>query len=970
MNRSLVSSSKYSPGNMAVETLEALFVARGELLRATLSDISDSLTSGSSRFVLLVGPRGAGKTHFTALLHNSIADLPDFQSVRESATVVYFNEEEWGIASYLDFLVRILVILKEQGTEPELATEISSIQKLFSESETRATAQAEQILKSLLGGKRLILICENFHDLLEGLGLKGQRQWRSLIQQSSCWIVFATTPRLSADIQSQKAPFYGQFSIRYLERFEFEDAVKLLVRKAHVDGKEDLAQFLLTPTGRARVRAIHHLAGGNPRVYVVLSEFLSRESLDDLFTPFMQMADDLTPYYQDRLRQLAPRQRKIVEYLSRRGHPEKIKDLAEASMMSQQTASKQIHELAKQGYVVRISAGRSTYVELAEPLMRICIEIKDNRTKQLRLFVEFLRHWYSSREIRSKCSRIKAGLLESERLTYLHLAAAANECDTFHVDPFLDALDDEGWECFNSDDYRGLAEVKTKLIEERGYEEDFALGAFALRESGDAQSAKRIVSDGIKKFPNSGKLRYENAMTLFEASEFDAALCAIDEAISLSKNRISYLCLRGEILIQLQRFEDVIRNEDEQLQLEPSHSHSYLQKSIAYEEIGRLNDALMCAQLLVDHEPDKSLALTRLSYCLQLVGRNEDALSALARLDSSLMLNPQFYFSKSSALSSLGRNSEAVETLKDFVKNNPNNARGLCLLSQKLVAAEQFEEGVQYSRRLLQIEPNHTHAYLDMMTSYLGMERPDEALKCLDLLLDQDDEASASYMGWAAELLWKNGRYHDAMRAIDSALAINPKASELVAVQAEIFIAIKDYSRANAILDQAELLGMNDVQLDNLRIELFTKEHGVAGLGLVAKHLKEKPETDLHVLDWYSAVWELLHSALKKDGPLSFSIAIRDILNEVSVEVIEDDLAESIVKLCFHDPGVGIFSSPDWKRAFIVIRESLSSLESCRMTLDFLSAASDYAVNRIGEELLRLPLEQRNLILSSFGDAG
>ena len=163
---------------------------------------------------------------------------------------------------------------------------------------------------------------------------------------------------------------------------------------------------------------------------------------------------------------------------------------------------------------------------------------------------------------------------------------------------------------------------------------------------------------------------------------------------------------------------------------------------------------------------------------------------------------------------------------------------------------------------------------------------------------------------------------------------------------------------------------MNDVQLDNLRIELFTKEHGVAGLGLVAKHLKEKPETDLHVLDWYSAVWELLHSALKKDGPLSFSIAIRDILNEVSVEVIEDDLAESIVKLCFHDPGVGIFSSPDWKRAFIVIRESLSSLESCRMTLDFLSAASDYAVNRIGEELLRLPLEQRNLILSSFDDAG
>lgn len=126
MNRSLVSSSKYSPGNIAVETLEALFVARSELLRVTLSDISDSVASGSSRFVLLVGPRSAGKTHFTALLHNSIVERPDFQSVRDSATVVYFNEEEWGIASYLDFLVRILVILEEQETEPRLATEIDT----------------------------------------------------------------------------------------------------------------------------------------------------------------------------------------------------------------------------------------------------------------------------------------------------------------------------------------------------------------------------------------------------------------------------------------------------------------------------------------------------------------------------------------------------------------------------------------------------------------------------------------------------------------------------------------------------------------------------------------------------------------------------------------------------------------------------------------------------------------------------
>ena len=35
----------------------------------------------------------------------------------------------------------------------------------------------------------------------------------------------------------------------------------------------------------------------------------------DLIKPFMDMVDDLTPYYQDRMRQLPPTQRKIVEFL-------------------------------------------------------------------------------------------------------------------------------------------------------------------------------------------------------------------------------------------------------------------------------------------------------------------------------------------------------------------------------------------------------------------------------------------------------------------------------------------------------------------------------------------------------------------------------------------------------------------------------------------------------------------------------
>ena len=110
-------------------------------------------------------------------------------------------------------------------------------------------------------------------------------------------------------------------------------------------------------------------------------------------------SDDLTPYYQDRMRQLAPAQRKIVEFLCLKGKPTTIKDIATPCLMSQQTAAKQVGELETAGFINRTRVGRNTYCELSEPLMRICIEVKDNKTQHFRLFVEFLRHWFTNREI-------------------------------------------------------------------------------------------------------------------------------------------------------------------------------------------------------------------------------------------------------------------------------------------------------------------------------------------------------------------------------------------------------------------------------------------------------------------------------------------------------------------------------------------------------------------------------------------
>ena len=397
MRQGFLRSSRYSPGNMDRESLEALFVGRREVMDDVLSRVTKSIRSPEKHYVLLVGPRGSGKTHFLALAYHRLMDRFDTSNARDRVAVALLKEEEWGVASFLDLVIRILRALADRA--PDLDADIAGIYDRFSKDPAEAEALAVARLRQHTRGKTLLLLCENLVDLFDGLGEEGQKRWRATVQEDGNWTIVASTPSLFAAVTLQDNPFYGFFTIRALEKIDFDTGLDLLARKAVHEGKTELADSLRTPLGRARVRAIHHLAAGNHRAYVVLFDFLDKESLEDLVGLFMHMVDDLTPYYQDRMHRLPPAQRKIVEFLCLRGKPTTIKDISTPCLMSQQTAAKQIGELGNAGFVSRTRSGRNTFCELSEPLMRICIEVKDNKTQHFRLFVEFLRHWFTNREL-------------------------------------------------------------------------------------------------------------------------------------------------------------------------------------------------------------------------------------------------------------------------------------------------------------------------------------------------------------------------------------------------------------------------------------------------------------------------------------------------------------------------------------------------------------------------------------------
>ncbi|MGO8677581.1 MAG: ArsR family transcriptional regulator [Limisphaerales bacterium] len=401
--------SRFSPNRTAPEDLERILVQRHELLAQAVALLRESALTGNKHHLLFVGPRGCGKTHLLALIAYRLGNQAD---LADRLRIAWLNEDETS-TSFLDLLLRIYRALAGRYPGEFPAGELDA---LYGVEPDEAEARLTEDLVHRAGNRTVLVLAENLDALFNGLGESGQRDWRALIQNHPIFATAASAQSLFAGVSDRQQPFFGFFDTRRLSPLTVDEAAELLRKIARLNGSGELEAFLDTPHGRSRVRAIHHLAGGNPRLYIVLSDLITRETLEELTRPFERMVDEqLTPYYQERLRWLSPQQRKIVEFLCLWRQPVPVKEIAERLFATHSTIASQLKQLREMGYVISSPRGRESFYELAEPLMRLSMEIKETNTaKPLGLLVDFLRVWYEREEIEQRLARFDADAPERE----------------------------------------------------------------------------------------------------------------------------------------------------------------------------------------------------------------------------------------------------------------------------------------------------------------------------------------------------------------------------------------------------------------------------------------------------------------------------------------------------------------------------------------------------------------------------
>jgi DNA polymerase III delta prime subunit len=393
MNRRPILST-YTPSNTDPELLKRIFVQREKLLERIVDRLSRSMTTGDKHHILLIGPRGCGKTNLVSL---AVWELQKNPKLADCMRIAWLGEDD-SFTGLIHLAFGIASQLSKEYPKEFPADFKTAVRGLPNDDAALAVLRSTV---GRLGARNLLLVTENMDQTFHSLGDSGQKKWRAFLQETRKIATLATAQQLFSGVSDRNEAFFGFFDIQHLKPLSVDEAVELITRISLEHSNRELIRYLKSAEGQFRIRALHYLAGGNHRMYVLLSEFLTKESLDDLVAAFDSLANDMTPFFQERIRALPDQQRQLVQCLCDAQGALTVKEVASETFIDERVCSKQLGNLKDKGYVRSEKRGKESYYDMSEPLMRLCLEVKNQHGRPLRLLARFLRAWFPVTELES-----------------------------------------------------------------------------------------------------------------------------------------------------------------------------------------------------------------------------------------------------------------------------------------------------------------------------------------------------------------------------------------------------------------------------------------------------------------------------------------------------------------------------------------------------------------------------------------
>ena len=384
---------KFNPGTFqSDDEVVRQFVVRQPELDLVLEVICSNIDAPSCQHVLIVAPRGRGKT---MLLARVGAELRTNDALSEHLFPVRFMEESHEIATLADFWLEALFYLAHANatSKPEFSRELlathADLTARWRDTNIEGHARAAVLEAADRLGQRLVLMVENLQALCSDVDKDFGWQLRQTLQSETRIMLLATATSRFKGLDDAAQPFFELFRIVDLGPLD-TDACRRLWNM--VSGDEQTSR---------EIKPLKILTGGNPRLLIIVATFARHRSLRQLLEDLVTLVDDHTEYFRNHLEGLAKTERRVYLAVIDLWQPSSAREIAARARMDIRTVSALITRLVDRGAVLVEGTGRKRKYAATERLYSIYYKLRRERDEAglVRNLIQFMAVFYHSDEL-------------------------------------------------------------------------------------------------------------------------------------------------------------------------------------------------------------------------------------------------------------------------------------------------------------------------------------------------------------------------------------------------------------------------------------------------------------------------------------------------------------------------------------------------------------------------------------------
>ena len=820
----------YNPAQLSPEELKASFVARHETLTDMLRLLVEQTPGRPCQHILLVGPRGMGKT---TLGLRFLQEVEDASHLAAAWQPVAFHEESYEISNLADFWLAALCHLTRATKEPRWADRADALARDEGDTE-RLSAYALAALLDFrqASGKRLILFVENldlvfeqFRDERDVYALRA-----SLMEHPDILLIGSANAVFDA-IRNHGKPFCEFFRLFILPELEREDCLRILEALVEHEGRKEIPEMLNRERGR--LETVRRLTGGNPRLLVLACRMLIDSPLGSAFEDLERLIDEQTPYFKARIEELPAQARKVFHCLAEGWTPMPARELSVAAKLSSSHASAQLRQLVEKGYAkeVRIPREKRVRYEVSDRFYNIYYLLRFSRTGRNRLerLVAFLHDLFGSTGMRS----MYPATLEALRARALPVGEMSDWLSVLagYVAGDREFAGREDWRRQATDlakdmigiDAPVLGEIQLAFASQRSLHSSGVLDSMhrsvELFEAERFADAEAICREVIRETPENAAAWLILGAVLLTQRRFEDTLVALkraaeyvspDDPAELRMVAIAGLAGESIVSIELEQLETSINaverstkylRPEDPLQLRNLVTGGFRNHGDALARMGQKEKAVAVWRRVLEYvrldDPQTSrrhaaMALNGMGDAFADLGRHDEALSDWERITEYVHVEDPIEMrylangalvSRGTALFDLGRHEDAAATWRrsfDYVQtDDPAElrhaaAKTLAIVGNLSNALGKYDESESACRKALDLDSKCGKAWRVLAAAIFGQNdkaRLMEAEECARRAVEFGPEDARAFHT-LSDILAQRGNWKEALESLERALHV------------------------------------------------------------------------------------------------------------------------------------------------------------------------------------------------------